>query len=189
MILSRTDVAQNADVAKTLCHAAILWGDVDLWLRAVRACEADRGISELGSDNVVVAIGEFGFDAIKEWWVEFIRVGHARFTHSVTLHSVERTLEQDSQYSSALQLMTTLEDKAASEGDSAAFAFAKEWAPEWRLKVVSALKNPGVDEAETIVSAGLSAGGAKILEKTWAFLYLVVYSLSDGVGIVESSPR
>ncbi|EIW64097.1 uncharacterized protein TRAVEDRAFT_41514 [Trametes versicolor FP-101664 SS1] len=146
MMLLRTDVRQNGDVVKNVCHAAILWGDADLWVRAVRACKADHAISELGCENVVAAIGAFGFDAIKE--------------------CVERALKQDPQYSSALELLQTLEDKAAGEDDSALFAFTEDWAPQWRLKVVGALKNPGVDEVETIVSAGLSVGGTTVLEKT-----------------------
>lgn len=83
----------------------------------------------------------------------------------LTVCSVERALEQDKTPLTTLLFLENLEAKASGD-DCAPYAFAKEWAPEWRLKIVSAIKNPNTYEAETILDASMKAGGAKILEKT-----------------------
>lgn len=164
MILSRTDVARSWAASTYICEAAVLWGDADLWVRAVRACETDRAISELRPDNIFAAIGAFGFDAIKEWYVLPLPLcGHDR--GFLTVCSVERALEQDKTPLMTLLFLENLEAKA-SGGDGAPYAFAEEWAPEWRLKIVSAIKNPNDYEAGTILDASMKAGGAKILQKT-----------------------
>ena len=68
MILARGGPSHTASVVRSVCQAAFMWNDTALWQRAVRACDADRAISELESENVLNAILEFGFDAVKPWY-------------------------------------------------------------------------------------------------------------------------
>ncbi len=81
MILSRVGVAKNWIASIYLCDAAVLWGDADLWVRAVRTCKVDDAIAELRPDNIFAAVGAFGFDAIREWYALTLPTyGHAEFS-------------------------------------------------------------------------------------------------------------
>lgn len=51
-------------VAKALCHAAIVWKEPSLWVRAVSACSKDIGFAIFpgGHESIWDAISSFGFE-------------------------------------------------------------------------------------------------------------------------------
>ena len=68
IVLARAKPDLAMKVVSSVCRVAIAWGDAALWQRAVRACDADRAISELKSQNALSAIEALGLDAVKPWY-------------------------------------------------------------------------------------------------------------------------
>ena len=59
--------SKSAPYVEAVYRAALLWKDVSLWLRAVKACDAERAVWALGKDNVDNALKRFGFDPLRPW--------------------------------------------------------------------------------------------------------------------------
>ena len=68
IVLARAKPDLAMKVVSSVCRVAIAWGDAALWQRAVRACDADRAISELKSQNALDAIEALGLDTVKPWY-------------------------------------------------------------------------------------------------------------------------
>lgn len=61
-ILRNTLASNHGDAIKSVCFAACIWQDLSLWVRAVKAGDAERGIAILGEDNINKALSTFGFE-------------------------------------------------------------------------------------------------------------------------------
>ena len=64
-LLARADSPQRDMVLSSVCHAAIVWKDLSLWLRAVKTCDAERSVSSLGIDNTREALNTFGLEGVQ----------------------------------------------------------------------------------------------------------------------------
>ena len=69
IILADATPDKSFQIVHKVCSVARLWGDAGLWLRAVNACDGERGISELQQENALGAIAVFGLDTVKTWYV------------------------------------------------------------------------------------------------------------------------
>ena len=66
IILTRASASQSVAVVSSLCRVAVTWNDLSLWLRALKACDAERSIAALGGENrIYQAISRWGFESIK----------------------------------------------------------------------------------------------------------------------------
>lgn len=67
IILARASTSQSTAVVNSVCCAAIRWKDLSLWLRAVKACDAERSINALEEEHIYRAVTAFGFAKMKPW--------------------------------------------------------------------------------------------------------------------------
>lgn len=65
LVLAYATAESVVDVRDSACRVACLWRSLDIWVRAVKACDASRSIGTLGSDNSHNALKVFGFEAIQ----------------------------------------------------------------------------------------------------------------------------
>lgn len=65
VVVFRAGPSNRDRVLKTAGKAARTWGDLALWQRVVKACDADSGVRYLGEENVLGAIESFGFEAVR----------------------------------------------------------------------------------------------------------------------------
>ncbi|KAH9947894.1 hypothetical protein B0H21DRAFT_851760 [Amylocystis lapponica] len=54
-----------ATVLSSLCSAACAWKNLDVWIRAVKACDACRNLASLGEGNIRKIILSFNFEAVQ----------------------------------------------------------------------------------------------------------------------------
>lgn len=72
VIMARAKPSDSANVVSSICRVAIQWNDLDLWNRAVVACEAERSIDTLKEENALLALKKFGFKDIHPRYVLLI---------------------------------------------------------------------------------------------------------------------
>ncbi len=65
IVVLRANPLNCERVIKTAGKAARTWKDLALWLRVIKACDADSGIRYLHEKNVLGAIETFGFEAVR----------------------------------------------------------------------------------------------------------------------------
>ncbi len=63
--LARTAIYDREEVIKIICKAARSWGDLSLWIRAVKASDADSGIKNMHEKNILSAVKVFGFEPVR----------------------------------------------------------------------------------------------------------------------------
>ena len=71
LILSRANQALVM-VAQAVMHVAYQWNKPSLWVRAVKSCGIEAGLTALRNETEIFkAVESFGFDSIKEGCVNF----------------------------------------------------------------------------------------------------------------------
>ena len=67
-ILASPYLAHHAPrIAQAVCQAASLWGDAQLWARAVERCCAHAGLATIPDDRKFAALERFGWGAVRVW--------------------------------------------------------------------------------------------------------------------------
>ncbi|EIW64174.1 uncharacterized protein TRAVEDRAFT_68036 [Trametes versicolor FP-101664 SS1] len=115
MILARATPSDSAAVVKGVCFAAIRWKDLSLWLRAVKACDAERSIKILGEDHIYSAIAAFDFAKVRP--------------------CLEQALDRDPSNAGALQFLTNLAAWVAGKRSKKLKNATKGWIPAQRTKL------------------------------------------------------
>lgn len=67
IVLVRANATTSGAVVESVCRAALRWGDLSLWFRAIKACDAERSIAALGEKHIYLAVAVFGFSEVKPW--------------------------------------------------------------------------------------------------------------------------
>ncbi|OSD00799.1 hypothetical protein PYCCODRAFT_1469016 [Trametes coccinea BRFM310] len=124
--------------------AAIAWGDLSLWLRAVKSCDAERSIAALQDRNVLEALKKFGFPAIRT--------------------CSECTLGRDPSNLGVLQFLERSESWIATWGTSEQAQIMRSWVVTRRAKCLDNLKRPLKDEAKSLSALITQYKGADFLE-------------------------
>ncbi|KAL7285084.1 hypothetical protein ACG7TL_000176 [Trametes sanguinea] len=115
--------------------AAIAWGDLSLWLRAVKSCDAERSIAALQDRNVLEA-----------------------------LKNLECTLGRDPSNLGVLQFLERSESWIATWGTSEQAQIMRSWVVTRRAKCLDNLKRPLKDEAKSLSALITQYKGADFLE-------------------------
>jgi hypothetical protein len=59
----------NKVPALAMADLAMQWNDLTMWIRVIKASEADKSLDVLGADKFVAAWKAFSFEAIHPTWV------------------------------------------------------------------------------------------------------------------------
>lgn len=66
-ILARAGPLHCEMILSCVCHVAIVWNNLLLWLRTVKLCDAEQSLFALGEDNIYSAVARFGFPPVQHW--------------------------------------------------------------------------------------------------------------------------
>ncbi|KAI9060522.1 hypothetical protein FKP32DRAFT_1595275 [Trametes sanguinea] len=144
IILTRATLSQAAAVISSVCRAAITWGDVTLWLRAVLTCDAERSIATLQDRNILDALKKFGFAKIR-----------AR---------LECALERDPSNVGVLQFLERFESWISAWAASEHSDTMQSWVLTQREKRLNNLKTPSKDELKLLSALIARYKGVDFLE-------------------------
>ncbi|KAI0756143.1 hypothetical protein C8Q80DRAFT_1115759 [Daedaleopsis nitida] len=89
--------SHRQDILSSICHIALVWNDLALWLRTVRVCDATRSISVIGAEKVQMAVGTFGFEQMRPYLEQLVEGEPSDITALQFLDDIETWCEgQDS---------------------------------------------------------------------------------------------
>ncbi|GBE89811.1 hypothetical protein SCP_1701360 [Sparassis crispa] len=140
----RNATMDKGAVTESVCHAAVVWRDVSIWVRAVKACDAESSISALGDENVFHAVLTFGLDEIKSI------LGSA--------------LERDPSNIARFGFLERFEKWVAQQHSAEFVAHIKSWITEQYTKAAQSLKKPEKYEKRLLLSLADKFGGTAYLE-------------------------
>ncbi|KAI0714887.1 hypothetical protein C8Q76DRAFT_784084 [Earliella scabrosa] len=153
--LSRATQYECNEVVNSVCRAASSWGDLDIWIRAVKACDADRDIKTLREENILRAVEAFGFYSVET--------------------TIDHALEWDKGNAIPLKFLDNFEEWSKSQ-DELIVAQTTDWISQWRRKILESLRPVRKGEAEYLIELSLRTSDVEYLEHT------MVPQLTRGAG-------
>ncbi|KAI0714876.1 hypothetical protein C8Q76DRAFT_439528 [Earliella scabrosa] len=162
-ITARARPSDSAIIVDGVCSLACTWKDAGLWLRAVRACDAERSLSELQEANAREAIRSFGLDMIKD--------------------CLQRTFERDPHSLRSLRFLNAIDRERSRYAYTIPFDKTY-WINEQRAKILSSLRLQDVDceGAKIVVTAAIEARAITFLVNT---LLPYIKNLGDSALLLE----
>ncbi|RPD82298.1 hypothetical protein L226DRAFT_22082 [Lentinus tigrinus ALCF2SS1-7] len=158
-ILARTDESTNEAVMESVCRVALLWDDFPLWLRTVKACDAEQSISAMGEENIYRTVSVFGFQQVRE--------------------CLQRMLQRDPSDVDALQFLEDFKEWASEQDAPEQSATMNHWIAAQRTKRIASLRGPIERDYEALVKLIIEHGDADELESQ-----VVPYLISSGNKLV-----
>ncbi|KAI0720055.1 hypothetical protein C8T65DRAFT_736222 [Cerioporus squamosus] len=150
IVVSQAKPLNCERVMKTAGKAARTWRDLTLWLRLVKACDADSGMRYLGEKNVLGAIEHSGL-------MLFDR------------RALERAFQRDTVNLPAFKFLDHLEEWTKSQKHTVTMHTVMQtadWASAWRTKLLESLKPLAPGEVEPVLDIALRVGGVELLERS-----------------------
>ncbi|TFK79950.1 hypothetical protein K466DRAFT_533441 [Polyporus arcularius HHB13444] len=156
-ILARTEPSTSDAVMSSVCKVALMWGDLPLWLRTVKACNAERCISAMEEENIHRAVSAFGFQPLQE--------------------CLQQALQRDPSDVDTLQFLEDFRDWVSEQESSELSAIVVPWIAARRKERIDGLKGPAEVEYEALVELVLQHGDPEELERK--VLPYIISSASD----------
>ncbi|KAI0720050.1 hypothetical protein C8T65DRAFT_568354, partial [Cerioporus squamosus] len=156
-ILARTESSTSDAVMSSVCRVAVMWGDLPLWLRVVKACDAERSIAAMEEENIYRAVSAFGFQQVQD--------------------CLQRTLQRDPSDVDTLQFLEDFKDWISEQESPELSTTVVPWITAQREKRIDGLKGPVEVEYEPLLELVSKRGDAEELEKK--VLPYIISSASD----------
>ncbi|KAI0756099.1 hypothetical protein C8Q80DRAFT_1264201 [Daedaleopsis nitida] len=144
-VLANATAPHYEAILTSACRVALMWNNFELWLRTVQACNAARSISAVGTANVQMAVGTFGFQQMQPYLEQLVDGEPSDVTALQFMDDMERWCEgQDS-----LELIETV----------------LPWVAAQRTKRYDVLQVSGQDECAALAELVLKGRGGAVIFK------------------------
>ncbi|KAL1938924.1 hypothetical protein VTO73DRAFT_11077 [Trametes versicolor] len=120
LVVARATPESSSEVVDSVCRTARTWKDLNIWLSAVKACDADRSIATLDRENICGAVDVFGFEAVR--------------------HIAERAIQRDPSDVTALRFLREFSDDTRDKHGPGQSPNVVQWASEQRSSRLRGVK-------------------------------------------------
>ncbi|KAH9950171.1 hypothetical protein B0H21DRAFT_831190 [Amylocystis lapponica] len=141
-ILSETSASSCSEAMRSICFAACVWQDLSVWIRAIKACDAERGISVLGEVN------EGPIDI--------------RFRGP----QGDNALARDPSNPARFKWLDSFENWVMKQRSTELSSATADWISQQRAQVIRTLKQPRGEEYELLLDISRTQGGLLFLENS-----------------------